>query len=47
MHPLGVIGDPADVARAIVWLLDPRNDWMTGDVLLIDGGLAAARATMG
>jgi len=40
MHPLGRIGEPADVARAIAFLLDPAQDWITGQVLGVDGGLA-------
>jgi NAD(P)-dependent dehydrogenase (short-subunit alcohol dehydrogenase family) len=37
MHPLGT-GSPEDVARAAVFLLDPRNTWVTGTDLIIDGG---------
>jgi NAD(P)-dependent dehydrogenase (short-subunit alcohol dehydrogenase family) len=40
MHPLGRLGEPDDVARAIGWLLDPSQDWITGQVLGVDGGLA-------
>jgi NAD(P)-dependent dehydrogenase (short-subunit alcohol dehydrogenase family) len=43
MHPLGRIGRPEEVARMIVWLLDPANDWITGQVLGVDGGLATVR----
>ena len=43
MHPLGRIGTPDDVAALVTWLLDPAHDWMTGQVLGIDGGLAALR----
>jgi NAD(P)-dependent dehydrogenase (short-subunit alcohol dehydrogenase family) len=43
MHPLGRIGRPEDVASAIAWLLDPANSWVTGQVLGVDGGLAALR----
>ena len=39
--PAGRLGDPADVARAIDFLVDERNDWITGQVLVIDGGLTA------
>jgi NAD(P)-dependent dehydrogenase (short-subunit alcohol dehydrogenase family) len=37
MHPLGA-GEPDDVARAAVFLLDPANRWITGTDLVIDGG---------
>jgi 3-oxoacyl-[acyl-carrier protein] reductase len=40
MHPLGRLGEPEDVARAIVWLLDPAQSWVTAQVIGVDGGLA-------
>jgi NAD(P)-dependent dehydrogenase (short-subunit alcohol dehydrogenase family) len=40
MHALGRIGKPEDVARAILFLLDPANSWITGQVLAVDGGLS-------
>lgn len=40
MHPLGRLGEPGDVARAIAFFLDPAQDWITGQVLGVDGGLA-------
>lgn len=40
MHALGRIGRPDDVASAIEWLVAPQNDWVTGQTLGIDGGLA-------
>lgn len=43
MHPLGRIGRPDDIASAIVWLLDPENSWVTGQVLGVDGGLGSVR----
>ncbi len=43
MHPLGRLGQPADIARAIVFLLDPANAWITGQVLNVDGGLSQVR----
>lgn len=43
MHPLGRIGEPADVAAAMEWLLSPEQSWITGQVLGIDGGLASVR----
>lgn len=46
MHALGRLGKPEDVARAIVFLLDPANDWITGQVLAVDGGLSSVRPKM-
>lgn len=40
MHALNRIGNPADVASMIEWLLQAENNWITGQVLGIDGGLA-------
>jgi NAD(P)-dependent dehydrogenase (short-subunit alcohol dehydrogenase family) len=36
--PLGRRGDPTDIARWIVVLADPSADWITGQVLGVDGG---------
>ncbi|QDG53446.1 SDR family oxidoreductase [Persicimonas caeni] len=44
MHPLGRIGKAEDVASAITWLLDGHNDWVTGQVLGVDGGLGMLKA---
>ena len=39
MHALGRIGEPEHAASLVDWLLNPENDWMTGQVIGIDGGL--------
>jgi len=44
MHVLGRIGEPAEVAAALAWLLDPAQGWVTGQVLGVDGGLGSVRA---
>jgi NAD(P)-dependent dehydrogenase (short-subunit alcohol dehydrogenase family) len=44
MHPLGRIGEPAEVASAICWLLDREQSWVTGQVIGIDGGLGHVQA---
>lgn len=43
MHALGRLGTADDVARAIVFLLDPANAWITGQILAVDGGLSSVR----
>ncbi|QKZ17004.1 SDR family oxidoreductase [Streptomyces chartreusis] len=46
--PLGRIGEPEDVARAVVWLASDAAEWITGADLLVDGGTrvrAAGTAT--
>lgn len=45
MHALGRLGEPRDVASMITWLLQPENDWVTGQVFGIDGGLGTLRAS--
>lgn len=46
MHALGRIGRPDDIARLIVFLLDPGNDWITGQMVAVDGGLSRVRPKM-
>lgn len=38
--PLGRLGTPEEMGRAIVFLTDPRNDYLTGAALLVDGGIS-------
>jgi 3-oxoacyl-[acyl-carrier protein] reductase len=40
LHALRRFGTPEQVASLVSWLLDPTNDWITGQVIGIDGGLA-------
>ena len=37
--PLGRLGDPEDVARAVRFLVSDEASFITGEVLLVDGGL--------
>ncbi|HAZ7573032.1 SDR family oxidoreductase [Legionella sp. PATHC032] len=46
MHALGRIGAPEDIAHAILFLLNPDNSWITGQVLAVDGGLSRVRPKM-
>jgi len=46
MHALGRLGKAEDIARAIVFLLDPHNNWITGQCLGVDGGLSHIRPKM-
>jgi 7-alpha-hydroxysteroid dehydrogenase len=37
--PLGRLGEPDDVAAAVVYLASPAASWVTGQVLAVSGGL--------
>lgn len=37
--PLGRLGDPRDIANAVVWLASPKASWITGQCLPVDGGM--------
>jgi NAD(P)-dependent dehydrogenase (short-subunit alcohol dehydrogenase family) len=39
MHPLGRIGEPGDMAAAVMYLLSDESAWTTGQILGVDGGL--------
>jgi NAD(P)-dependent dehydrogenase (short-subunit alcohol dehydrogenase family) len=39
MHGLSRVGKPCDVASAVEFLLNPDNNWITGSVINVDGGL--------
>ena len=39
--PLGRVGDPVDVAAAVVYLASPASAMVTGTTLMIDGGWTA------
>ncbi|MCI2265926.1 SDR family NAD(P)-dependent oxidoreductase [Sediminivirga luteola] len=41
VNPLGRTGRPEDIARAVLWLAGPEAEWITGEVLRVDGGAAA------
>lgn len=43
MHALGRLGEPDDIASAVMFLIDPANSWVTGQVLGVDGGLGSVR----
>lgn len=38
-YPLGRYGEPNDIAWSIIFLLSDASSWVTGDNLIIDGGL--------
>jgi NAD(P)-dependent dehydrogenase (short-subunit alcohol dehydrogenase family) len=41
VNPVGRIGEPADIARAVAWLVDPASSFVNGAVVVVDGGQSA------
>jgi NAD(P)-dependent dehydrogenase (short-subunit alcohol dehydrogenase family) len=41
LHLLGRIGEPADVAHAVLYLASDDSSFVTGSSLVVDGGLTA------
>ncbi|HSR67105.1 MAG TPA: SDR family oxidoreductase [Acidobacteriota bacterium] len=41
MHALGRIGEPDEVAAALEFFMAPENNWVTGQILAVDGGLSS------
>ncbi|GAF43689.1 SDR family NAD(P)-dependent oxidoreductase [Rhodococcus wratislaviensis] len=41
LHPMNRLGEPAEVAEAVVWLLSDRSSFVTGHCLAVDGGMLA------
>jgi len=38
-HPAGRVGKPEDIANMVLFLLNPENDFITGQNFIIDGGM--------
>jgi enoyl-[acyl-carrier protein] reductase III len=38
--PMGRVAEPDDIAAVVELLIDPRAHWLTGQVLVADGGLS-------
>ena len=45
--PLGRVGMPEDVARAILFLASDESSWITGTWLVVDGGATACHPPIG
>jgi meso-butanediol dehydrogenase/(S,S)-butanediol dehydrogenase/diacetyl reductase len=45
-YPLGRVGEPDDVANAVMFLASEEASWITGTVLCVDGGLLAGNFRM-
>ncbi|MEQ8665521.1 MAG: glucose 1-dehydrogenase [Rhodospirillales bacterium] len=40
-HPVGRLGRPEDIARAVAWLVSDEAEFVSGTMLTVDGGLTA------
>jgi NAD(P)-dependent dehydrogenase (short-subunit alcohol dehydrogenase family) len=43
VHPLGRAGLPEDIAHAALWLASEESSFVTGQAIVVDGGLTAGR----
>lgn len=43
--PMGRFGEPEDIAKAALFLASDDSSWMTGQSLIVDGGITAAYVT--
>jgi len=37
-HPIGRIGQPEEVAKAVMYFVSDDASWITGAILAVDGG---------
>jgi NAD(P)-dependent dehydrogenase (short-subunit alcohol dehydrogenase family) len=43
--PMGCFGEPEEIANGALFLASDESSWMTGQSLIIDGGITAAYVT--
>jgi NAD(P)-dependent dehydrogenase (short-subunit alcohol dehydrogenase family) len=41
LHPMGRVGQPSEVANAVIWLSSDSASFVTGETLMVDGGYVA------
>jgi 3-oxoacyl-[acyl-carrier protein] reductase len=42
-NPMGKIGEPQDIADAILFLLSEESKWLTGQIISVDGGMSTLK----
>ncbi len=42
-HPLNSVGKPDEIANAAYYLLSDESNWVTGQILQVDGGISSLR----
>ena len=42
-HPLKKVGQPEDLANAVIFLLNDSSRWMTGQIVHVDGGMSTLK----
>jgi NAD(P)-dependent dehydrogenase (short-subunit alcohol dehydrogenase family) len=45
LHPLKKLGTSTDIANLVVYLLSDQSNWITGQIMSIDGGRSTLRPT--
>jgi meso-butanediol dehydrogenase/(S,S)-butanediol dehydrogenase/diacetyl reductase len=40
LHPLGRLGEPDDIASAVLFLASDESSWITGHAMVVDGGFS-------
>jgi len=43
LHAMPRLGSPEDIARMAGFLLSPDTDWITGQIISVDGGRSTLR----
>ena len=43
LHALGRVGQPNEIASIISWLIEEEQQWITGQVFTVDGGLSSIK----
>jgi NAD(P)-dependent dehydrogenase (short-subunit alcohol dehydrogenase family) len=47
LHAVGRFGQPMEVAEAVLWMSSDKASFMTGDFIVVDGGMMAGRVPPG